>query len=209
MANLSEPVPVSLFYDDGRTHEYDPVDLQFQVDRHAGIAVMTWDREDTLNALSLNIVQETLFVLEQVKHDPALKVLVWTAKGRAFCSGAAVKGPGKRDKKPARIPKDLMREYAARNMVTVFPQDIAQKSLVMACWRFPKVLIGAINGLAVGGGANIVLCNLMDFVLCADDAKFKYPFADIGITPELSSSFILPRQIGFARAKSLLFTGAF
>ena len=65
---------------------------------------------------------------------------------------------------------------------------------------FTKISIVAVNGLAVGGAANIALANY-NFVLASTEARFMYPFSKIGLTPELGSSYILPRVAGMANAK--------
>merc|ERR1719199_1984076 len=77
----------------------------------------------------------------------------------------------------------------------------------MAFWDFPKPSIAAINGLAVGGAANIAFANYHDLVICSTNARFMYPFPRLGFTPELGSSFMIPYQIGMARAKELMFLG--
>ena len=67
--------------------------------------------------------------------------------------------------------------------------------MTLAFWDFPKPSIVAVNGLAVGGTANIALVNFHDLVFCSPEARFKYPFADLGFTPELGSSFMMPRVL--------------
>lgn len=84
---------------------------------------------------------------------------------------------------------------------------MALKCLTLAFWDFPKVSVVAVNGLAIGGAANVALANYHDIVVASTDAYFKYPFSDIGLTPELGSSYMLPRMVGMARAKALLMLG--
>jgi enoyl-CoA hydratase/carnithine racemase len=85
--------------------------------------------------------------------------------------------------------------------------DVALKCLTLAFWDFPKLSVVAVNGLAIGGAANVALANYHDIVLASTDAYFKYPFSDIGLTPELGSSFMLPQMVGMTRAKYLLMVG--
>ena len=61
--------------------------------------------------------------------------------------------------------------------------------------------------MAVGGGANMALAGYFDMVVCSSTAKFKYPFVDIGLTPELGSSLVLPIVMGLVRAKQVMYTG--
>jgi enoyl-CoA hydratase/carnithine racemase len=85
--------------------------------------------------------------------------------------------------------------------------DMALKCLTLAFWDFSKISIVAVNGLAVGGAANIALANYHDFVLASTEGRFMYPFSKIGLTPELGSSYILPRVAGMANAKKVLMKG--
>merc|ERR1712113_741071 len=78
--------------------------------------------------------------------------------------------------------------------------DIAMASQTRLMIKLTKPSIGAINGMAVGGGANVAF-TWQDQVYVADAATFRYPFADLGITPELGSSFLLQKIVGSTRAK--------
>jgi len=74
-------------------------------------------------------------------------------------------------------------------------------------WDFPKPSIVAVNGLAVGGAANICLANCHDLILASEEAKFMYPFAKLGITPEMGSSFLMPLLVGPTKAKRMMMLG--
>jgi enoyl-CoA hydratase/carnithine racemase len=84
---------------------------------------------------------------------------------------------------------------------------VVLKSMTLRHWDLPKPSIVAVNGLAVGGAANIALVNYHDMVVCSTDARFKYPFASLGFTPELGSSMMFPQTVGMARAKEIMFLG--
>eukprot|EP01064_Diplonema_japonicum_P038756 TRINITY_DN949_c3_g6_i1.p1 TRINITY_DN949_c3_g6~~TRINITY_DN949_c3_g6_i1.p1 ORF type:complete len:290 (+),score=101.34 TRINITY_DN949_c3_g6_i1:52-921(+) len=208
MANptFPAPSPITLYYDDGKTEEYTPLDILFQHDKKTGIVLVTFNRDDNMNALQPTMIQECLFVLEQAKHDDTIKVLVWTGAGRAFSAGAALKPrTGPRPK----FPKEIMKQYKKRNMVFQALMDIALGVPTIAHWDCPKINIAAVNGVAIGGATNMVLCNWYDFTVVSEESKFKYPFVKLGITPELGSSRVLPFLIGFSKAKELLMGGEF
>ena len=204
MVSLGESEPLKLYFDDGSTEPYTAADLLFQVDRATGVAVMTWNTPENLNCMAGVLLQETMFALEHAKRDPGVKALVWTGAGRAFSSGASLAG---RKRPKVKWSGKVRKAYQKRGLWIDVLKDTAMSALTLHAWDFPKPLIGAINGLAVGGAANIALANYCDFVLCSEEAKFKYPFAKLGITPELGSSKMLPFLVGMVKAKELLLGG--
>lgn len=167
-----------------------------------GVAVAAYNTPKKLHSFAPNPMMETFVILEHAKRDPNVRVLIWTATGpKAFSSGAAVKGADK----TVHVPIECILEYSSRRMAP--SADFVLESMTRAFWDFPKPLILAVNGLAVGGAANIALCNFGDLVLCSTAAKFMYPFAKLGFTPELGSSIMLPFLIGMAKAKELFMCG--
>ena len=87
------------------------------------------------------------------------------------------------------------------------PGSAALKTQTLAFWDFPKPVIMAINGLAVGGGANIALMNYGDLVLASSNARFKWPFNKLGLSPELGSSVVLAGIVGIPKAKRIMMLG--
>jgi 2-(1,2-epoxy-1,2-dihydrophenyl)acetyl-CoA isomerase len=84
--------------------------------------------------------------------------------------------------------------------------DIAQKKVCLKLWQLYKPVIAAINGLAIGGGITIPLA-CADLIYVSEHAWARFPFINLGIIPELASSFLLPRILGFQRAKEIFFFG--
>jgi enoyl-CoA hydratase/carnithine racemase len=84
--------------------------------------------------------------------------------------------------------------------------DIAQKKLCLKLWQLNKPIIAAINGLAIGGGFTVPLA-CADLIYVSEHAWVRLPFISLGIIPELASSYLLPRILGFQRAKEILFFG--
>ena len=97
--------------------------------------------------------------------------------------------------------------YRSKGFTPGFPEDIALKCLTLRFWDFKKPSIVAVNGLAVGGAANFALANFHDLVLASSAARFKYPFADLGLTPELGSSYMMPMLTGMTNAKKMMMIG--
>jgi enoyl-CoA hydratase/carnithine racemase len=85
-------------------------------------------------------------------------------------------------------------------------QDIAQKKLTMKFWQFDKPVIAAINGLAIGAGFTMPLAGA-DLIYMSEHAWLKLPFISLGIVPEFASTYLLPRLVGFQKAKEVMFFG--
>jgi len=166
-----------------------------------GVGIAAYNDPKAMHCLSPNQQMETFMVLEHARRDSRVKVVVWTATGtRAFCSGAALKGD-----QTVHVPAEVIKAYAARGMAP--KGDPGLSAQVKAFWDFPKPLLMAINGLAVGGGANIALASFGDLVFCSTKARFMYPFAKLGITPELGSSLVMPWLVGMSKAKEMMMLG--
>lgn len=164
-----------------------------------GVAVATFNVPNKLNPLSLQNQWEILLITEHAKRDSQVKILVWTGKGRAFSSGMAFGVP-------CTIDQDIRDGYASRGVGLLGKADGALKGLVMTMLKFPKISICAVNGLAVGGAVNFALAGLHDLVYAAESAKFKYPFTSLALSPEIFSSYMMPRAMGLVTAKEIFFT---
>lgn len=200
---LSSNGSILVYYDE---HEekgtlYELRSIAWRLIEDSGIGVAAYNTPQNLNALSPNQVAETYLVLEHARRESRVKTLVWTGTGsRAFNSGAALKGDMK-----VYVPDDIIKAYGKRGMAPI-AGDWVQAQLTRAFWDFKKPLIMALNGLAVGGGMNIALANCGDMVVCSRKARFRYPFAQLGVTPEFGSSMMLPLLVGMPKAKELVMT---
>merc|ERR1711988_749053 len=85
--------------------------------------------------------------------------------------------------------------------------DPALKCLTLEFWDFPKPSICAVNGLAVGGAVNVAFANYHDLVISSTNGRFQYPFAKLGVTPELGSSRMIPMLVGMTRGKHMMMVG--
>lgn len=191
---------ITTYYPDVRP--YTLTSMAYEV-RENGVCIAYFDTQKNLHALTLNQMHETFFVLEHAKRDPKCKVLIWTATGsKAFSSGAAF-GLNQ----PVSCAPEVADAYRAQKMCPGNPGDAALKTQTLAFWDFPKPVIMAINGLAVGGGANIALMNYGDLVLASSNARFKWPFNKLGLSPELGSSVVLAGIVGIPKAKRIMMLG--
>lgn len=165
----------------------------YTVDR--GVAVLTLNRPQRRNAMTVRLMHDIESALEAAERDPEVRALVVTGAGPSFSVGAELNGP---DTLSAAIVEDVpghtasgYREPAGRITERIFRM------------RIP--VIAAINGDAVGGGATIVAA--MDLRIAADDARFGFVFTRRGVTPEGASTWFLPRLVGLGRATDWLVSG--
>ena len=167
-----------------------------------GLAVCTYAQPEKLNPMRQNTIWEMFVLLEHMTRDDAVHAALWTGEGRAFCAGADWAEP-----RPhvVHLPEDLREAHLVRQRAPT-QTDMACKSLSLAFHDFPKPSVVAVNGMAIGGGANMALL-YHDLVVCSTAAKFKLPFSDLAITPELTSSKRLAAALGPAKAKEILLFG--
>jgi enoyl-CoA hydratase/carnithine racemase len=191
---------------DGKVIDYDLVSIHYRLDEQTGVAICTLNEPERLNALTTNQIWEYMLLLQHFEHDDNVKVVVWTGHGRAFSSGADLSA-----KAPlCQLPEEAMEWFRTKSdpiFEPGYPTDMGLKGLTLRFWDFSKISIVAVNGLAVGGAANLALANFHDIVLASPEARFKYPFSDLGLTPELGSSYMMPMITGMAKAKNMMLLG--
>jgi len=157
------------------------------LERHpAGYAVLTLNRPEKLNALSMELRGELVAAIEELRRNPAVRVLILTGAGRAFCAGLDLNELSK----------------AQFNSARAFELDAVEALL-----KFEGPVIGAINGVAATGGFEIAMA--CDILLASTDAQFADTHAKVGLLPGWGLSVRLPRRIGLHRAKELAFTARF
>ncbi len=150
-----------------------------------GVATITLNRPDRLNALTHQMFDELQDALSKVESDPAQRAVVLTGAGRGFCAGA--------DLKAALEAEDG--EGPENDLETHY------NPLVKRLQTIDVPVIGAINGVAAGAGCSVALS--CDIVLAGRSASFLQAFARIGLIPDAGSTWMMPRLIGRARAKGL------
>jgi enoyl-CoA hydratase/carnithine racemase len=164
-----------------------------------GIATITLNRTDKMNAFTARMMKDLLEVLDVTDADAAVKVVIITGAGRAFCAGADLSGGGGTFDRSS--PQAVEREEG--KVGDVYRDGGGRVTLRM--YESLKPIIGAINGAAVGVGVTMQLP--MDIRLASTDAKFGFVFARRGINPEAASSWFLPRLVGLQTALEWCYTG--
>ena len=159
-----------------------------------GIATITLNRPDKMNAFTGRMMHEIIEALDMTDSDDSVKAVIFTGAGRAYCAGADLSSGGDTFSKGG---SDVQTKQGV-------PRD-GGGLVALRIFESLKPVIGAINGAAVGVGVTMTLP--MDIRLASDGAKFGFVFAKRGIVPEACSSYFLPRIVGIQRATEWVYTG--
>ena len=163
-----------------------------------GIATITLNRPEKMNALTYDMGVELLEAFDLSDADDSVRAVIVTGSGnRAFCAGADISGENifdyaKREDQPGKPCVN-----------GIYPDTGGRVALRM--FDSLKPVIGAVNGVAAGFGATILLP--MDVRIAADNARFGFVFARRGIVPETASSWFLPRIVGISTALDWCYSG--
>ena len=159
------------------------------VARADGVATLTLNRPEAFNALDMTLGRDLFHAVLEADDDAAVRAIVVTGAGKAFCAGGDVKA----------FADNLDHIGALIKELTTYLHGAVSR----LC-RSEKPVIMAINGVAAGGGMSLALAG--DLVLAAESARFTMAYAKIAATPDGSSTYYLPRLIGVRRALELYLT---
>ena len=149
-----------------------------------GVATITLDRPDALNALTVPMKVELLGALKAAGRDRAVRAIVLTGAGRAFCAGQDLKE--RLDPGAPSLTEELRERY---------------NPIIRAMRDLDQPIVGAINGVAAGAGASLAFA--CDLRVAADSASFALAFGRIGLVPDSGATWFLPRLVGPAKAAEL------
>lgn len=166
------------------------------VQHDAGVATVTLDRPEVMNAIDLRMAKEIPEALWSLDRDESVRCVVVTGAGKAFCAGWDLsRGAGS---------FGANAQDAHDRELGVDSDGVADRG---AYWKMRTPTIAAINGAAVGAGLTSTL--RYDILFAAEDAKLRFPFTRLGITPEANVTWLLPRLVGVSKTCELLFGGRF
>jgi len=143
------------------------------------VGTITLNRAEKANAFDPDMCEDLLEALRMLASADAVRVIVITGAGKAFCAGADLGVLGTQGDQLVKAGKDI----------------------ALTIRHAPKPVLAAVNGAAAGGGANLALA--CDIVIASSDASFIQSFAKIGVIPDSGGTFILPRIVGLQRATAL------
>ena len=171
--------------------------ISYDVDAD-GVCTLTLDRPDALNSFTVTMARELETFFLETAHDDAIRAVVVTGAGRAFCAGMDLSATGNvfgLDESVRPTPEDL-REHLTEAPYHDGIRDTGGR-VTLAIHALPKPVIAAINGPAVGIGATMTLA--MDIRMASTKARIGFVFGRLGIVPEACSSWFLPRIVGIQR----------
>lgn len=182
---------------------YETLDAELLDD---GILVLRLNRPDAMNAFTVEMADELEAFFTSVNDDDAVRAIVVTGAGKAFCAGMDLRREGNVFGLDETLRPTLadMRERLNEPAIERGVRDTGGR-VTLAIHACRKPVIAAINGAAAGIGATMTLA--MDFRLAATDARIGLVFSRIGITPEACSSWFLPRLVGLQRALEWVYCG--
>lgn len=161
----------------------------FTLERDGRKAILTFTREDRLNALDAQTFRDLLTTLEAIEADPEIAIVIITGRGRAFVAGADITG------------------YVDRTVLDFVTFQRLGRLVYDRIERLRQPVIAAVNGYALGGGFELVL--VADLVVAAENATFGLPEAKLGLLPGGGGTQRLPRLVGRNKAKELIMTADF
>jgi 2-(1,2-epoxy-1,2-dihydrophenyl)acetyl-CoA isomerase len=175
--------------------------------REGGIAWITLNRPDSLNAMGGKLMPMLAEYLEKATWDRQARCVVLTGAGRAFCAGGDVKGmaAGRDEAAPAPGENGGPSSAASAMLWGVEGLRLAQRQTSYVLHTMPKPTIAAVNGHAVGAGLSLALA--CDIRIASDRAKLGTVFRNVGFSGDFGGSWLLQRLVGMAKARELYFTG--
>lgn len=171
-----------------------PKSFLYAFDADTGVATITLNRPDRLNALTFEVYDELRNTFYALHDEPEVRVVVVTGSGRGFCSGGDV--------------EDIIGRLFERDMRGLLEFTRMTCDLVLSIRRCRKPVIAALNGTVAGAGA--VIATACDMRVGAANAKIAYLFTRVGLSgADMGAAWMLPRIVGLAKASELLMTGDF
>ena len=173
---------------------------QILYDKADGIATITLNRPDRMNAFTPTMIREWAQALEDARTDGEVRAVILTGAGRAFCAGADLKGnTGVAETARSERP---VAAASLRNWLRDSVHNVPRQAALL-----DKPYIAALNGAAVGAGMD--MASMCDIRMAAEGARFAMTYVKVGLVPGDGGCYYLPRIVGLAKALELIWTGDF
>jgi 2-(1,2-epoxy-1,2-dihydrophenyl)acetyl-CoA isomerase len=161
--------------------------LLFQVD--ASLARITLNRPEAANSMNLQMAQDLMHAMLRCDQDPEVRAVLITGSGGTFSAGG-----------------DLQSFSGAKDRLGPFLRELSTylHATISRMARMDAPVVAAVNGAAAGGGMSLACA--ADLVLAAESARFVIAYSQVGLSPDLGSTYVLPRLIGLRRTQELMLT---
>ena len=171
-----------------------PKSFLYALDAATGVATITLNRPDRLNALTFEVYPELSDTFRALDGEPGVRAVVITGAGRAFCSGGDV--------------EDIIGPLLSMKLPGLLEFTRLTCDLILAIRRCRRPVVAALNGTVAGAGA--VIAAACDIRIAADEAKIAFLFVRVGLSgADMGAAWLLPRLVGPATRREMLMTGDF
>lgn len=171
-----------------------PESFLYEHDLETGVATLTLNRPERLNALTFEVYRELTETFVALGSEPGVRAVLLSGAGSAFCSGGDV--------------EDIIGALLDRPYRELLDFTRRTGELTLSILRCPRPVVAALNGTVAGAGA--VIATACDIRIAAPEAKIAYLFTKVGLSgADMGASWLLPRIVGLARATEMLMTGEF
>ncbi|MCB1033450.1 MAG: enoyl-CoA hydratase family protein [Acidobacteria bacterium] len=172
----------------------DPQNFLLEIDSATGVARVTLNRPERLNALTFEVYEELRETFLALDKAPGVRSVLLTGAGRAFCSGGDV--------------EDIIGRLFERDYQGLLDFTRVTGALILSILRCRRPVVAALNGTVAGAGA--VIASACDVRIASEQAKIAFLFTKVGLSgADMGASWLLPRLVGLGRAMELLMTGDF
>src|SRR5213596_4148597 len=171
-----------------------PRSFLYRLDARTGVATITLNRPERLNALTFEVYAELRDAFRALDTEPGVRAIVLTGAGRGFCSGGDV--------------EDIIGALFGRDAAGLLEFTRMTCDLILALRQCRRPIVGALNGTVAGAGA--VIATACDLRIAAESAKIAVLFTKVGLSgADMGAAWLLPRIVGLGQATELLMSGDF
>jgi enoyl-CoA hydratase/carnithine racemase len=171
-----------------------PKSFRYRHDLDTGVATVTLDRPERMNALTFEVYDELKEFFEILDREPGVRSILLTGSGKAFCTGGDV--------------QDIIGPLFQRDYQGLLDFTRRTGALIVAMLRCRRPIVGALNGQVAGAGA--VIASACDVRIASEKARIAFLFTKVGLSgADMGASWLLPRLVGLGRSMELLMTGDF
>ena len=172
----------------------EPKSFLYECDKATGVATLTLNRPDRLNALTFEVYRELAAAFRALDTEPGVRAIILTGRGRAFCTGGDV--------------EDIIGALLGKPIEELLAFTRTTCELILSIRECRRPVVAALNGAVAGAGA--VIAAASDFRVASTTAKIAFLFTRVGLTgADMGAGWLLPRLVGEAHARRLLMLGDF